>query len=74
MSLVPELLVEMQRRMWRIRAFDERAVEMRHAREIHGPVVSQNSIASFIKRIQVLGPPCSLQWIAPSRVLWDGWH
>jgi pyruvate dehydrogenase E1 component alpha subunit len=38
MPLDPELLVEMQRRMWRIRAFDERAVEMRHAGEIHGPV------------------------------------
>ncbi|MBW2271258.1 MAG: thiamine pyrophosphate-dependent dehydrogenase E1 component subunit alpha [Deltaproteobacteria bacterium] len=34
----PELLIEMQRRMWRVRAFDERAVELRHAREIHGPV------------------------------------
>lgn len=34
----PELLIEMHRRMWRIRAFDERAVALRHAREIHGPV------------------------------------
>ena len=28
----------MHRRIWRIRAFDERAVELRRAREIRGPV------------------------------------
>ncbi len=38
MTLPPALLIEMHRRMWRIRAFDERAVALRHAREIPGPV------------------------------------
>ncbi|MDJ0847534.1 MAG: thiamine pyrophosphate-dependent dehydrogenase E1 component subunit alpha [Myxococcota bacterium] len=33
-----ELQVEMLRRMWRIRAFDEQAVALRQAREIRGPV------------------------------------
>jgi len=37
-SLAPDLLLEMFRRMWRIRAFDECAVALRHAREIAGPV------------------------------------
>ncbi len=38
MRLDADLLVEMLRRMWRIRAFDEQAVALRHAREIRGPV------------------------------------